>query len=110
MPNGASSMRKPPLTTKGTTTQQSIMETLPAVNTTTQMVSTVTQLSSEPIDRRPLGSYTNNYFVEDLPQKFIKEFKGKLAEISKSIKERNETQKIKYAYLDPEVVENSVSI
>ncbi|KAG8430635.1 hypothetical protein GDO86_020235 [Hymenochirus boettgeri] len=110
MPNGPTTMRKPPPTIKGTATEQSFLETLPAVNTTAIGMGTVALLSTEPLDRRPLGSYHNPYFTEDTPKKFVKQFREKMAEISKHIKLRNETMKLTYSYLDPEFIESSVSI
>ncbi|KAG8430405.1 hypothetical protein GDO86_017875 [Hymenochirus boettgeri] len=110
MPNAPGSMRQPPPTSKGTTTYQSILDTLPAVNGTAAVVATVSLLSAEPLDRRPLGYYPNEYFTEDIPKKFITEFQGRLKDISRSIKERNRTKNLTYHYLDPEMIENSVSI
>uniref|UniRef100_A0A6I8Q500 Lipoxygenase domain-containing protein n=1 Tax=Xenopus tropicalis TaxID=8364 RepID=A0A6I8Q500_XENTR len=110
MPNGPSSLRKPPPTTRGTATHQSILETLPAVNVTAKSVAAVHLLSTEPMDRRPLGTYPDEHFTEEMPKIFIKEFQEKLAEISKDVKERNQSKRLKYHYLDPEVIENSVSI
>ncbi|XP_041438808.1 hydroperoxide isomerase ALOXE3 [Xenopus laevis] len=110
MPNAPSTMRKPPPTAKGTTTYQSILETLPAINTTATAMVTVSLLSKEPLDQRPLGRYKNKSFVEDVPKKYIEQFKEKLSEISQQIKQRNKTKKLTYHYLDPEAVECSVSI
>ncbi|OCT96333.1 hypothetical protein XELAEV_18014009mg [Xenopus laevis] len=110
MPNAPSTMRKPPPTAKGTTTYQSILETLPAINTTATAMVTVNLLSKEPLDQRPLGQYKNKSFVEDVPKKYIEQFKEKLSEISQQIKQRNKTKKLTYHYLDPEAVECSVSI
>ncbi|XP_041438807.1 hydroperoxide isomerase ALOXE3 isoform X2 [Xenopus laevis] len=110
MPNAPSTMRKPPPTAKGTTTYQSVLETLPAINTTTTAMVTVNLLSKEPLDQRPLGRYENKNFVEDVPKKCVEQFRDKLCEISKDIKLRNKTGKLMYHYLDPEEIESSVSI
>ncbi|XP_069825405.1 hydroperoxide isomerase ALOXE3-like [Dendropsophus ebraccatus] len=110
MPNGPSSMRSPPPTTKGVTTLQTILDALPDINTTSIQVVTVWQLSNEPQDRRPLGSFPDVHFTEATPQQFIREFQAKLAEISKTINEQNQTRRLPYLYLDPNVIENSVSI
>ncbi|XP_063297704.1 arachidonate 12-lipoxygenase, 12R-type-like [Pelobates fuscus] len=110
MPNCPSSMRKPPPTTKGKATLESILETLPQVNTTTTTMSTVWELSNEPKDQRPLGNYPEERFTEDMPKKLIQDFQKKLSEISSQIKERNKTKSLTYPYLDPERIENSVSI
>ncbi|KAM4796290.1 polyunsaturated fatty acid lipoxygenase ALOX15B [Rhinophrynus dorsalis] len=110
MPNGPSTMRNPPPTTKGTTTYQMILDTLPAINTTAIAMATVSLLSSEPGERRPLGNYSEKLFTEEMPQRFIKDFQIKLAEISRHIKQRNKSLNFTYPYMDPEQVENSVSI
>ncbi|KAM8966429.1 hydroperoxide isomerase ALOXE3-like [Pelodytes ibericus] len=110
LPNGPSSMRHPPPTVKGTATYQSILGTLPQVNTTTSAMVAVWLLSHEPEDKRPLGQFPDVRFTEETPQIFIKEFQEKLEEISTQIQERNKHMKCKYLYLDPKNIENSVSI
>ncbi|XP_066444649.1 polyunsaturated fatty acid lipoxygenase ALOX15B-like [Eleutherodactylus coqui] len=110
MPNGPPSIKSPPPTAKGVTTIQSILDALPDVKTTTTSVVSVWQLSKEPQDQRRLGCYPDEHFTEETPQIFIKEFQEKLSEISKIINERNQTRSLPYHYLDPKVIENSVSI
>ncbi|KAM4688537.1 hydroperoxide isomerase ALOXE3-like isoform 2-T2 [Discoglossus pictus] len=60
--------------------------------------------------QRPLGNYPDEHFTEEEPKKLIKDFQESLTEISKSIKERNKSKNFTYHYLDPELIENSVSI
>lgn len=60
--------------------------------------------------QRPLGTYPDEHFIEEMPRKFIKEFQEKLAQISKDIKERNKSKRLKYHYLDPEVIDNSITM
>ncbi|XP_066445143.1 polyunsaturated fatty acid lipoxygenase ALOX15B-like [Eleutherodactylus coqui] len=110
MPNGPSSMKSPPPTAKGVTTLQTILDALPDVNITTTAVVIVWQLSKEPQDQRRLGCYPDEHFTEETPQIFILEFQEKLSEISKIINERNQTRSLPYPYLDPKVIENSISI
>ncbi|XP_018422977.1 PREDICTED: hydroperoxide isomerase ALOXE3-like [Nanorana parkeri] len=110
MPNGPTSMKSPPPSIKGATTMQAILYVLPDVNTTATGMASVWALSNEPLDRRPLGHYPDVRFTEETPQQFIKEFQDKLAEISKFIQERNKTMHLPYPYLDPSVIENSISI
>ncbi|XP_063306316.1 hydroperoxide isomerase ALOXE3-like [Pelobates fuscus] len=109
MPNGPSSMRKPPPSGKGAT-YQTILDTLPEVNTTTLAMATVWLLSHEPEDKRPLGNYTNERFTEEKPRQHVKEFQHELDQISKEIKARNQNVKLQYLYLDPKRIESSVSI
>ncbi|XP_063806748.1 hydroperoxide isomerase ALOXE3-like [Pseudophryne corroboree] len=110
MPNGPTSMKSPPPTVKGVSTPDSILDALPEVNTTTISMSTEWVLSSEPRDQRRLGEYPDVRFTEEVPQTFITDFQEKLAEISHSIKQRNNSMKLKYTYLDPSVIENSVCV
>ncbi|XP_071989695.1 hydroperoxide isomerase ALOXE3-like [Engystomops pustulosus] len=110
VPNGPSSMKSPPPGAKGVSTLQSVLDALPDVSSTTIGMVTAWQLSSEPQDRRPLGTYPDVHFVEENPQQFIQEFQEKLAEISKTINGRNQSRRLSYLYLDPKLIENSVSI
>ncbi|XP_077340070.1 hydroperoxide isomerase ALOXE3-like isoform X2 [Lithobates pipiens] len=109
MPNGPTTMKSPPPTAKGAT-MEAILKTLPDVNTTALGLIFMWTVSNDPLDTRRLGNYPNKYFTEKTPQQSIKEFQDKLTEISKHIKERNKTMDLPYAYLDPSVVENSVSL
>lgn len=110
MPNGPTTMKSPPPSTKGVTTMKTILETLPDVNATTSGVTVVWVLSNEPMDRRRLGEYPDELFTEKTPLQSIKKFQDQLSEISKSIQERNKTMLLPYPYLDPNQIENSVSI
>lgn len=49
-------------------------------------------------------------FTEEFPLQKIKEFQEELKKLSADIKARNSSLDLPYTYLDPEVVENSVSI
>uniref|UniRef100_A0A8D0HKE0 Lipoxygenase domain-containing protein n=1 Tax=Sphenodon punctatus TaxID=8508 RepID=A0A8D0HKE0_SPHPU len=110
MPNTPSSMRKPLPTVKGTATLKSILETLPEVNTTCQGLSSLWQLSNEPGEKRPLGCYPDEHFVEEVPKQLIVGFQEHLAEIFQEIEERNKSLPLAYTYLDPRNIENSISI
>ncbi|XP_063307068.1 hydroperoxide isomerase ALOXE3-like [Pelobates fuscus] len=111
LPNGPSSMRKPPPPVKGAATYQTLLDALPEVNTTTNAMAVEWLLSHEPEDKRPLGNFQNERFTEETPQAIIKEFQESLAGISKQIQERNSTiQGLTYLYLDPKNIESSVSI
>ncbi|XP_068123004.1 hydroperoxide isomerase ALOXE3-like [Hyperolius riggenbachi] len=110
IPNGPTTMKNPPPTAKGVTTMETILATLPDVNTSAIVISNVWVLSHEPEDRRTLGSYPDVHFIEEEIQNFIKVFQDRLAEISKSIQERNEYSPLPYPYLNPSIIENSVSV
>lgn len=110
MPNAPSSMRQPPPQTKGNTTMESYLETLPEVNTTCSNLLLFWLVSQEPKDQRPLGTYPDEHFTEEAPRQSIAAFQKCLAQISKDIRARNESLALPYAYLDPPLIENSVSI
>uniref|UniRef100_A0A3B5LZ33 Lipoxygenase domain-containing protein n=1 Tax=Xiphophorus couchianus TaxID=32473 RepID=A0A3B5LZ33_9TELE len=57
-----------------------------------------------------LGNYPEKRFIEDVPLNNIKVFKEQLQELSLQIEARNKQLELPYTYLDPKVVENSVSV
>ncbi|XP_051851710.1 arachidonate 12-lipoxygenase, 12R-type [Antechinus flavipes] len=110
MPNFPSSMRCPPMQEKGLTTEESFMESLPDVKTSCIVLLVLWTLSKEPDDKRPLGHFPDIHFVEEAPWKSIQNLKERLTQISCNIRERNKTLPIGYYYLDPALIENSISI
>uniref|UniRef100_A0A452URI6 Polyunsaturated fatty acid lipoxygenase ALOX15 n=1 Tax=Ursus maritimus TaxID=29073 RepID=A0A452URI6_URSMA len=110
MPNTPSSMRQPPPQTKGTATLKSYLDTLPEVNVTCNNLLLFWLVSQEPKDQRPLGTYPDEHFTEEAPRRSIAAFQNRLAQISREIRERNQGLELPYAYLDPPLIENSVSI
>nr|XP_012631130.1 hydroperoxide isomerase ALOXE3 isoform X2 [Microcebus murinus] len=110
MPNAPSSMRQPPPQTKGTTTLKSYLDTLPEVNITCNNLLLFWLVSQEPKDQRPLGTYPDEHFTEEAPRRSIAAFQSRLAQISRDIRERNQSLALPYTYLDPPLIENSVSI
>nr|XP_034990403.1 arachidonate 15-lipoxygenase B-like isoform X1 [Zootoca vivipara] len=110
IPNSPPSMRRPPPTTKGTETLETVLETLPKVNTTCIALCSLWLLSNEAGDTRPLGHYPDEHFTEDEPKRLIVDFQNDLAKISEEINERNKSLPLPYNYLDPPQIENSISI
>ncbi|XP_069502548.1 polyunsaturated fatty acid lipoxygenase ALOX15B-like [Ambystoma mexicanum] len=111
MPNGPSTMRKPPPKSKGTTPSlESVLDILPDVGTTANIMTTVWGLSKEPGDKRPLGTFPDIHFTEEEPKRYIRAFQSRLSEISAEIERRNESLPLEYSYLNPKVMESSVSI
>ncbi|KAM7010195.1 arachidonate 12-lipoxygenase, 12R-type-like [Tautogolabrus adspersus] len=110
MPNAPCSLQLPPPTTKGTTSEATMLQTLPDVNVTVQIMSTVWLLSKKATDFVHLGDYPDNEFTEDIPCKLIKDFQGELKCFSAEIKARNKCLEVPYTYMDPGEIENSVAI
>ncbi|KAJ6653111.1 hypothetical protein lerEdw1_010197 [Lerista edwardsae] len=110
IPNSPPSMRRPPPTMKGTATLESILETIPQVNITCIALSSLWLLSNEAGDRRPLGDFPDEHFIEEEPKRLIKAFQNRLAEISEEIDERNKSLPLPYNYINPPQIENSIAI
>ncbi|XP_052052242.1 polyunsaturated fatty acid lipoxygenase ALOX15B isoform X2 [Apodemus sylvaticus] len=110
MPNLPPTMQSPPPTSKGQARPESFIATLPAVNATCDVIIALWLLSKEPGDRRPLGHYPDEHFTEDAPRRSVAAFQRKLIQISNGIRERNQSLALPYTYLDPPLIENSVSI
>uniref|UniRef100_A0A8C8ZYG5 Arachidonate 12-lipoxygenase, 12R type n=1 Tax=Prolemur simus TaxID=1328070 RepID=A0A8C8ZYG5_PROSS len=110
MPNFPSSMRNPPMQAKGLTTLETFMDTLPDVKTTCIVLLVLWTLSREPDDKRPLGHFPDIHFVEEAPRRSMEAFRQRLAQISHNIRQRNKCLPVPYYYLDPVLIENSISI
>lgn len=110
MPNLPPTMQLPPPTSKGQARPESFIATLPAVNSSSYHIIALWLLSAEPGDQRPLGHYPDEHFTEDAPRRSVAAFQRKLIQISKGIRERNRGLALPYTYLDPPLIENSVSI
>ncbi|KAG7453573.1 arachidonate 15-lipoxygenase B-like [Solea senegalensis] len=110
MPNNPTSLQLPPPTTKGTTTEATLLETLPDVNTTVNGMAVMWLLSQQSSDFVPLGQYPQEHFFEETPCKLITKYQGELKKLSAAIEVRNQSLDVKYTYLDPAKLENSVAI
>ncbi|CAO2643747.1 Polyunsaturated fatty acid lipoxygenase ALOX15B [Lemmus lemmus] len=110
MPNLPPTMQLPPPTSKGQARPEGFIATLPPVNATCDVIIALWMLSKEPGDRRPLGHYPDEHFTEDAPRRSMATFQRQLIQISKGIAERNQGLALPYTYLDPPLIENSVSI
>ncbi|XP_035992942.1 polyunsaturated fatty acid lipoxygenase ALOX15B [Fundulus heteroclitus] len=110
MPNLPTTMKCPPPTEKGKATEDTIMAALPDKSTTCKAIATLFLLSREYSDFVKLGDYPEEHFTEEKPCKLIKKFQDDLTKLSEKIKERNKNLHVPYEYLDPEKVQNSVTI
>ncbi|KAM6893527.1 polyunsaturated fatty acid lipoxygenase ALOX15B-like [Xenentodon cancila] len=107
MPNAPSTLQLPPPTEKGKATEETILAAFPNIETTVNTMSTVWLLSKKFSDAIHLGIYPDKRFTEERCIKKIKNFKRQLDDLSTKIQGR---QNLKYTYLDPGRMENSVSI
>ncbi|XP_030604419.1 hydroperoxide isomerase ALOXE3-like [Archocentrus centrarchus] len=110
MPNSPTTLDLPPPTKKGTTSEQTMLEAFPSVGTTVHAMASIWLLSMQSFDTVLLGQYPEKHFTERFPVLKIKEFQEELRKLSEDIKSRNSGLDLPYTYLDPDVVENSVSI
>ncbi|XP_038642849.1 polyunsaturated fatty acid 5-lipoxygenase-like [Scyliorhinus canicula] len=109
VPNAPASMRKPPPTSKGTVTMEHIMESLPDIpHSCIQMAITWTLSRPQPAMRK-LGDY-EGHFTDGAAKEHIREFQEELKKIDRKIQDRNARLSLKYEYLHPENIENSITI
>ncbi|XP_030261042.1 hydroperoxide isomerase ALOXE3-like [Sparus aurata] len=109
-PNGSLLLRKPPPTTKGESSMKTILETLPNVGETVKFSALGWILSKNYTDMVPLGTYPDERFDEPAPKQMIKDFQAELSCLSEAITERNSQLKVPYSYLNPNEIENSITI
>ncbi|XP_036942275.1 hydroperoxide isomerase ALOXE3-like [Acanthopagrus latus] len=109
-PNGSLLLRKPPPTTKGESSMKTILETLPNVGETVTFSAVGWILSNKYTDMVPLGTYPDERFDEPAPKQMIKDFQAELSCLSEAITERNSQLKVPYTYLNPNQIENSITI
>ncbi|XP_061765264.1 hydroperoxide isomerase ALOXE3-like [Nerophis ophidion] len=110
MPNSPSTLQRPPPTKKGTTTEATMLATLPPVSVTALIMNVLWLLSRQSSDFVALGHYPEDHFTEETPRQLQREFKAELEVLTTVIRKRNADLEIPYTYLDPKSVENSVAI
>ncbi|XP_076144219.1 polyunsaturated fatty acid lipoxygenase ALOX15B-like [Alosa pseudoharengus] len=110
MPNFPFALRKPPPKEKGQTTEATILETLPDVGTTVNIMAFLRLLSTKSQDHYPLGCIPEDMYDAAVPCNLIEDFQKDLKELSALIEERNKKLELPYTYLNPENVDNSVAI
>uniref|UniRef100_A0A8C5I9A3 Si:dkey-17e16.9 n=1 Tax=Gouania willdenowi TaxID=441366 RepID=A0A8C5I9A3_GOUWI len=108
--NGSLLLRKPPPTTKGQSSMETILETLPNIGESVQFASFVLVLSEKYSDMVELGAYPDERFDEPAPKRMIREFQAELSCLSELIQTRNAGLELPYTYLDPTHIENSITI
>ncbi|XP_052443373.1 hydroperoxide isomerase ALOXE3 [Carassius gibelio] len=110
LPNSPGSLKQPPPTSKGRSDKNTLLDTLPDMNTSAYLVSVFWLLSKPSSDLVPLGQYPEDYFCQMAPQKRIRDFQAELSFLSESINDRNKGLQVPYTYMCPGNISNSVSI
>uniref|UniRef100_UPI00398F5D57 polyunsaturated fatty acid lipoxygenase ALOX15B-like n=1 Tax=Pristiophorus japonicus TaxID=55135 RepID=UPI00398F5D57 len=110
MPNNPSTMQNPPPTEKGAVGERDICCTLPGVCATAIVLATIHLLSKTSPSSTKLGRYVEERFTEAAPKACIEKFQADLLQVGREIEKRNESLELKYEYLLPNLIENSVSI
>ncbi|KAL3066805.1 hypothetical protein OYC64_016704 [Pagothenia borchgrevinki] len=110
MPNAPTTMQLPPPTRKGTTSEERMLQALPNKGQTAKAMVTLWLLSDLGIDTVHLGHYPDADFDETTPYELMRAYQGDLQALSARIRLRNVPLKFPYTYIDPVVVENSVTI
>ncbi|XP_034086055.1 hydroperoxide isomerase ALOXE3-like isoform X2 [Gymnodraco acuticeps] len=90
MPNNPISLQLPPPSTKGKTSEATMLNTFPDVNTTVQGMSTMWLLSKQSSDFVCLGLYSEEHFCEEVPCKLISNFQGELEILSSDQNQKQE--------------------
>uniref|UniRef100_A0A3P9N3B1 Si:dkey-17e16.9 n=1 Tax=Poecilia reticulata TaxID=8081 RepID=A0A3P9N3B1_POERE len=110
VPNGSLLLCKPPPATKGESSMQTVLETLPDVEDSVKIMSAARILSEKYTDEVVLGEFPEEHFDEPLPKEIIKALQADMSYIKEEIAARNSKLEMPYTYLNPDVVENSVTI
>ncbi|XP_039605592.1 polyunsaturated fatty acid 5-lipoxygenase-like [Polypterus senegalus] len=110
VPNTPCTMRCPPPPQKGPTNMDLIINTFPNMQESCLQVTITWVLSLEQPTAVWLGQYPEFFFTEETVRDHIEKFQEALKKIEKSIDERNANCQLKYEYLNPRKIENSVAI
>ncbi|XP_070843443.1 polyunsaturated fatty acid lipoxygenase ALOX15B-like [Chaetodon trifascialis] len=110
IPNGPTLLHQAPPTTKGQSSMEAILVTLPNKSTAGLAISALWLLSRKYDDFVPLGTYPEQRFAEPAALQMIKDFQEELSSLSVAITERNSELELPYYYLNPKDIENSVTI
>uniref|UniRef100_UPI00398E5E8D arachidonate 12-lipoxygenase, 12S-type n=1 Tax=Pristiophorus japonicus TaxID=55135 RepID=UPI00398E5E8D len=110
VPNSPCTMRQPPPAAKDDFTIEYLMESLPDMSQSAIQMAFTWHLGRPLPNKLLLSHFEEEYFTEEGAKEVIAEFQEELKQIEKQIRERNEGLALKYQYLQPSNVENSISI
>ncbi|KAM5273523.1 polyunsaturated fatty acid (12S)/(13S)-lipoxygenase, epidermal-type-like [Ctenodactylus gundi] len=109
IPNGPSTMRKPPPISKNVT-EKDIVDSLPNLQQARLQNTFIEFLGRRQPVMVALGQHKEEHFSGSGPQAALKQFQEELAAMDKEIEARNALLDLPYEYLRPSLVENSVTI
>ncbi|XP_060943463.1 polyunsaturated fatty acid 5-lipoxygenase isoform X3 [Limanda limanda] len=110
IPNAPSTMRKPPPTQKGVADVNLILDSLPDRGRSSWHLGAVWALSQYQESELYLGTFPDEHFIEKPVKEAMEKFRTRLAEITSSIKRRNEGKKLPYYNMSPNKIPNSVAV
>uniref|UniRef100_UPI0037E7B604 polyunsaturated fatty acid lipoxygenase ALOX15B-like n=1 Tax=Semicossyphus pulcher TaxID=241346 RepID=UPI0037E7B604 len=110
IPNGPFLLHRAPPTAKGQSSMEDILPTLPNKAYAGLALSVLWLLSRTFDDFVPLGDYPDQRFDEAAVLQMIKDFQAELSSLSVAITRRNSELELPYYYLNPKMIENSVTI
>ncbi|GCB81285.1 hypothetical protein scyTo_0021812, partial [Scyliorhinus torazame] len=102
--------KQPPPVTKEGISMEQLMDTLPDMSQSSVQMAFTWHLGRKVPNKILLGCFDEEYFTEEGAKEVIAEFEKELKLIEEQIRERNEGLPLKYEYLKPSNIENSVSI
>ncbi|XP_058440841.1 polyunsaturated fatty acid (12S)/(13S)-lipoxygenase, epidermal-type-like [Marmota monax] len=109
IPNGPCTMRKPPPISKAVT-EKDIVDSLPDLHQARMQKTFIKFLGRCQPVMVVLGQHKEKYFSGPGPQAVLQQFQEELAVMDREIKVRNAGLDLPYEYLQPSMVENSVTI
>uniref|UniRef100_A0A8D2B796 Uncharacterized protein n=1 Tax=Sciurus vulgaris TaxID=55149 RepID=A0A8D2B796_SCIVU len=109
IPNGPCTMWKPPSISKDVT-EMDIVDSLPDLHQASMQKTFIKFLGRHQPVMVALGQHREKYFSGPGPQAVLKQFHEELAVMDREIKVRNAGLDLPYEYLQPSMVENSVTI
>uniref|UniRef100_A0A8C5ZXY3 Arachidonate 12-lipoxygenase, epidermal-type-like n=1 Tax=Marmota marmota marmota TaxID=9994 RepID=A0A8C5ZXY3_MARMA len=109
IPNGPCTMRKPPPISNAVT-EKDIVDSLPDLHQARMQKTFIKFLGRRQPVMVALGQHKEKYFSGPGPQAVLQQFQEELAVMDREIKVRNAGLDLPYEYLQPSMVENSVTI
>uniref|UniRef100_W5LZM4 Lipoxygenase domain-containing protein n=1 Tax=Lepisosteus oculatus TaxID=7918 RepID=W5LZM4_LEPOC len=110
MPNVPFTMARPPPSMKQDLLFSEIIRSVADSRSTLTTLAITRMLSHTYLEKVKLGDYPEKLFTQKRPQDLILRFRSDLEKIEDEITSRNKSTEVKYTYMLPSVVRNSVAI